>query len=837
MRGTLAVALALLAAPLAGQQGLPSAPHDATALDLRARAWLAGSGLAPAQVRARLAAAGYPPDLLDPYLAPAGAGAGAAPDDGVLAALRALGYADEAGAPADSVTGAAGTPRADLPAQASRIFGLDVFRRVTTQFQPAASGPVDAGYRLGPGDVLVLILTGDVELAHTLEVTREGFVVIPQVGQVYVAGLTLGQLDALLLGRLGRVYSGVRGGADATTRFQVTVARLRTVQVYVIGDVLRPGAFQVSGAGTILTALYLAGGPTDRGSLRRVLLRRGALTVDSLDVYDYLLRGDASRDRRLENGDVIFVPVRAMHVDVAGAVVRPATYELRAGETLRDLVAAAGGFEATALRRRLQIDRILPPAERGEGGRDRVLLEITAGQLADSLPPAVPLVPGDRVSVFAVADRQRRRVVVRGNVWNEGPVGLTPGMRLSEAIRLAGGPKPDVFLDRILVARLNPDSTRTQLRAAFRDSTGTVVPDLVLAEDDDIQVFSRTTFRPDRYVVVTGAVRRPGRVSFREGMTLRDAVLEARGLREDAWLGEAELARLPADRSDGVLATTLRVPLDSTYLFDRGPDGRWHGPPGAPAPARGAAEVALEPYDNVLILRQPDWELQRTVAVGGQVRFPGRYSLRTRTDRLTDLIDRAGGLTSEAYPRGAELYRRSANGGAAGLDVVGRLEARRADSAAAVDPLRLGTGLARRVGLDLTRALAQPGAPENLIVQEGDSLFVPEFEATVRVLGAVNAPTTVVHRQGWNLDRYVSAAGGFSQRADRGRAYVVQPGGQLQTVKRRFLLPDSRPEPLAGAVVFVPERDPDDRKDWAGFLGSLAQILASTVAIVVVATR
>lgn len=820
---------------------LPGAPAQApSTVATRARAWLDASGLTASQVRARLAAAGYPADLLDDYLADRPA-TERGPTDAVLGALRALGFADGDLVPGDTVPGVPGSFRTDLAPerQGPRVFGLDLFRRVTTQFQPSLAGPVDETYRLGPGDVLVLILTGDVETAHTLEVTREGFIVIPQVGQLHVSGLTLAQLETLLYSRLGRVYSGVRRGADATTRFQVTVSRLRTVQVYVIGDVVRPGAYQVASVATVLTALYLAGGPTDRGSLRRVLLRRGARTVDSLDVYDYLLRGDATRDRRLETGDVVFVPVREMHVEVAGAVTRPAIYELRAGETLRDLIAAAGGFEATALRRRLQIDRILPPAERGEGGRDRVLLDITADQLGDSLPPAVPLAAGDRVTVFAVAGRRRSSVTVRGNVWNEGPVGHTPGMRLGEAIRLAGGPKPDVYLGQILISRLNPDSTRVQLRSAFRDSTGVVAPDLVLAEDDDIQVFSRTSFRPERYVVVTGAVRRPGRLRFREGMTLRDAVLEASGLTEDAWLNEAEIARLPLDRTAGTLAETLRVPLDSTYLFDRGPDGRYLGPPGAPATARGAPEAPLAPYDNVLILRQPDWELHRTVTVAGQVRFPGVYALRSKTERLTDLIERAGGLTPEAYARGAELYRRLGPADQSGLRVVGRLEAQqRLDSAGGVPAsVRLGTTLAQRVGLDLASALARPAARENLLLQAGDSLFVPEFEATVRVLGAVNAPTTVVHRSAWRLGDYISAAGGYARNADQGRAYVVQPGGKVESVKRRFLLPDSEPGPLAGAVVFVPERDPSERKDWAGLLGSLAQILASTVAIVVVATR
>ncbi len=808
------------------------------------------SGLDQQQIRQRLIASGYPATLLDEYLdeiTDPTRSAIAPPSSRVIEAIKALGIATDSDfLPAfpDQVAGRPGTWRTDLDTltvRPSRVFGVDVFRRVSSQFQPSTAGPVDASYRLGPGDVLVLILTGDVELAHTLEVTREGFVVIPQVGQLYVSGLNLGQLNSALFGRLSRVYSGIRRGPGSTTGFQVTVSRLRTNQIYVIGEVARPGSYQVSSAGTVLTALYLAGGPTENGSFRHLQIRRGNRTIDSLDLYRYLLRGESGGDIRLETGDIVFVPVRRLPVDVEGAVVRPATYELRTGETLGDLIEAAGGFLPEALRRRIQIDRILPPAERRSGGRDRVVLDLAEDQVSGEGTPAFPLLAGDRVSVFSVATRRRNAVAVRGNVWVEGRVGFVAGMRLSEAIRLAGGPKPDVYLGQISVSRLNLDSTRSQLRSAFADSTGRVAEDLVLQEDDDILVFSRTTFRPDRYVVVSGAVNRPGRVRFREGMTLRDAVLEADGVTENALLTEAEVARLPVDRAAGTIAETFRAPLDSTYLFDRGRRGEYQGPPGVATRPSGASEVPLKPYDNVLIFRQPDWELQRVVALSGQVRFPGRYALRSKTETLVDLIGRAGGLTAEAYARGAELYRRLPRTNGSGLRVAGLVEARRApgvrDTVGRADSVRLGTELAQRVGLNLVSAMSRPGSREDLILQSGDSVYVPEFNPTVRVLGAVNAPATIVHRPGWSLDRYVSAAGGFSRSGDRGRAYVVQPGGELESVNRRFLLPDGHPKPLPGAVVVVPERDPADRKDWAGLLGSIAQILVSTVAIVVVATR
>ncbi|MEE8477863.1 MAG: SLBB domain-containing protein [Gemmatimonadales bacterium] len=805
--------------PLTAQEDVPT-PAEAEQLlqtrpDLVAQLQqrIGTSGLTPNQIRARLRAAGYPEDLLDPYLAGADSTFAPVPTGPVFDAVQLLGLVgveeiESFRSMTDSALAVADSLRADslaLGRTGLQIFGLDVFRRVSTQFRPDAAGPVDDNYVLGPGDELVLFLSGDVEIAHNLAVSREGVLVIPQVGQLAIGGLTLAQLRDLLYTRLGRVYSGVRRGPDATTQFQVTVTRLRTIQVFVAGDVARPGAYTISGAGTALAALYQAGGPTENGSLRRILIRRRGRVVDSLDIYDYLLRGDTSGDARLESGDVVFVPVRGTRVTMTGSIVRPAIYELKPGESLRDVIRGAGGFEANALRSRVQIHRILPPVARGAGGPDRVVIEVVSNEFIDGDGPAFPMEPGDSVMVFAIAERQQRYVTVEGNVGMEGRIGFRPGMRLSQAISLAGGPKPDVYLGQILITRLRPDSTRIQLRSAFRDSTGAVTDDLTLQDEDVIRLFSRTTFRPERYVAVNGAVRMSGRLPFREGMTLRDAILESDGLTEDAWLESAEIARLPQDRSGGIVATTIRAPMDSTYLFDRGPDGSYLGPPGLPAPASGAADVLLRPYDNILILRQPDWELQRNVAIYGQVRFAGTYALETRAERLTDLIQRAGGLTTEAYPMGVEFHRSFNREG--------------------------------RIGIDLPKALEDPDFRDNLVLLSGDSIFIPEFNPVVEVRGAVNAPVAVTWVPGRDIQYYIGAAGGYTRDAERGRAYVVQPNGKVESVGRRTLVPDKLPKPQAGAQLYVPAKPKDLVDNSAALFGIAAQVLASIMTVIIVAIR
>src|SRR5438309_4739148 len=523
------------------------------------------SGLTPEQVRSRLQAGGYPSNLLDPYLSATPLGQGApAPGVQELTAIQALGLQPIAvrvdSLPVD--TGLISSGRGEGAGGRSRVFGVDVFRRTTTQFLPLLSGPVPPDYKLGPGDALVLILTGDVELAYTLQVTREGFILIPQVGQVFVANLALEQLRDVLYTRLGRVYSGVKRGPNATTRFDSSVANVRANQVYVVGEVSQPGAYQISSLGTVLTALYAAGGVTERADMRQVEVRRGGKAIATLDLYDYLIRGDIRSDVRLETGVVVFVPVHGTRAEMSGAVVRPFIYELKPGETLGDLIKAAGGFRPNADMRRIAVHRLLPAVERGPGTPPRAVIDVALSPLRSSLSGS-----GERGAVRDGAD----------------------------------------------------------------PSNGVAIPSVGLQDGDSVVVDSVMALAGQYFWRVAGMVRKPGIYAWREGMTLRDLVVVARGPKVGADLREAEIARMPEDRSRGQLATTLRAPLDSSYLLERDSTGRYAGPPGLPfSPAGSAPEVVLKAFDNVLILKQPEFDFQRTVVIAGEVRSPGTYSLRTK---------------------------------------------------------------------------------------------------------------------------------------------------------------------------------------------------------------
>lgn len=767
------------------------------------RARIKASGLTPDQIRAGLRANGYDPALLDPFLTERPASDSLRVSEDQNAAMRALGIASATPAAQPADTGVRQVPQQSP----SGVFGVDVFRRSTTQFLPLLSGPVPPDYRLGPGDMLVLILTGDVELTHQLGITREGFVLIPQVGQVFLANLTLDQARNVLYDRLGRVYSGVRRGPGATTRFDLSVANVRAVQVHVVGEVTQPGAYQLSALGTVLGALYTAGGVTERANPRAVAVRRGGATVATFDLYDYLLKGDTRNDIRVENGDVVYVGVRSRRATLRGSVLRPAAYDLAAGETLADLIAAAGGLDAEAARTRISIERIVPPAQRPPGGPARVTLDVPLPPGSAGIP-AFSVEDGDIVTVFAVSETERNFVEIQGSVYLPGKFGLEPGLTLSRLVARAGGLQPATYAGRAHISRLSrADQTRRIIPVALpRDSASPWAEDPRLEDRDSVVIYNRLEMRPELTVSISGAVNAPAMVPWREGMSLRDLILEARGLAPGAWLVSAEIARLPDDRSQGQLATTFRVPLDSTYLFDRDSTGASISPPGLAFRASGAPEVPLAPWDRVVIFRQPEFDYQRTVIVTGQVNFPGEYSLQTRGDRLSGLIERAGGMTGRAYPKGIRFIRQN--------DSVGQLD------------------------VNLPEALARPGSAQDILLLPGDRVEIPEYQPSVRIEGAVNSPGSVLWERGKGLDYYLGAAGGLAENGNRGRTRVRQANGKTETRRGGFLFFSGKdPEPEPGATVSVPVKPVRPPRDNTTLIAAIATMLASTASVLVVLLR
>jgi polysaccharide export outer membrane protein len=813
----LLAAAMMVVAPVVARAQTPGVDNAARA---RIVAQIRSSGLTSDQIRARLQAMGFSEPVINQIL---GIGSDTTVSEDFLSAARALGVRDAVRA--DSLAGERARTAEEeallaslgeavkddtlrnaiqqlLNARAPRriggdsgfnLFGREVFARKTTQFDAAISGPLPPDYRIGGGDKFSIALTGDVEATLPLVVTPNGIAFLGGVGEIQAGNLTFEQLRSLVTGRLANRYSGISTGR---VKVSVLPTELGTNQIFVLGDVMVPGAYPVARLGTVLTALYAAGGPSQDGNGRAIDVKRNGRVVATLDLYDYLLTGSSTSDVRLDNGDIVFVRPRGPRVRIAGAVVRPATYELMESETLADAIRLAGGFLPEAERRRLQIERVVPPAERMRVGSDKEIIDISSPTLATKIES------GDVVRVFTVADRVSNQIDIGGTgVWRPTRIAFTDGMRLSQAIEGAGGTKPDAYLGNVQISRLQPDSTRRMTRVSLR-ADGKPADDVVLTPHDVITVYSIQEFRTQRFVKVGGAVRKPTEIPYQEGMTLRDAVMAAGGLEESALLTHAEIARLPESRANGVTATTIPVSLDSTYLFERGPDGKYQGPPGVPVPSARVPDVVLQPYDAVSILRQPDFEYQRTVTVAGRVKFPTTYSLKTKTERLSDILARAGGLAADADSSAIIFYRK-----------------------------RDSTG---RVGVNLPRVLRNPNDIDNLILVDKDSIYIPAYNPVVMVRGEVNSKATAVaFVKGANLDYYIRSAGGGTAQADEKRAYVLQPNGKVQTKRRSLLLFRSVPEPQAGATVQVPREDPNaSRFNWV----AAAQASLSLLTAVVTAT-
>jgi protein involved in polysaccharide export with SLBB domain len=682
---------------------------------------LVESGLSEAEIRARLGAMGFPSDRLDALMAGEDLGSSSAGAGATLSGLETLGAVQSADG-LELVESMSGMQSERLPDSRDRgfpIFGHDVFRRATSQFQPLLSGPVSDDYQLGPGDRILLILTGEAELAHELGVTRDGAVIVPQVGRISVANLTMAELRTLFRDRFAGFYSGIRRG---TTSINVTITEIRTIQIYVTGEIEQPGAYQLSSVATVTNALYAAAGPTDLGNLRQVRISRRDGENSSLDLYPYLLEGDVTGDITLEQGDVLFVPPRERRVQLHGAVGRPAQYEITESEDLIDLLRAGSGFGPRANRSRVTVYRILRPSDRASGLGSRLAIDL--------------------------------------------------------------------------------DLTASEDPSAVNHLDGVIIPPVGLQDGDSIVVSSVAALEQSFHVTVRGMVAEPNMFPWHEGMTLRELVNLARGPIVGADLREAAVSRLPKNRKGGELASRLLVPLDSSYLSPRSLDARYVGPAGIDFPAPGTAPVfTLDPFDQVVILRQPEFEMPQSVTITGEVAVPGVYTLLSKNDRILDLIARAGSVLTNGNLDGAQLIRNENDLG--------------------------------RVDLNLSAAMIDPLGSENVLLRPGDLLNVPVYSPTVVVNGAVNSPVTVLYREGRDFQYYIEAAGGFRADADKKRSSVQSANGLTQ-IRSKFLLWSSYPSPTAGGVITVPAKDPSDKLDKVALTTGLVSVLGSLATIFIV---
>lgn len=659
-------------------------------------------------------------------------------------------------------------------AEHSNVFGRSIFHNRNLNFAPSENMATPRNYRLGPGDEVIIDIFGRNQTTLRSTISPEGSINVDVLGPLYLSGMTVEEANAYLKKRLARIYGGMAGSG---TDMRLSLGQIRTIQVNVLGDVSNPGTYTLSAFATTMHALYRAGGVVDPGTLRDIKVVRGDSVAGRVDVYDFLLNGVTSSDIRLEEGDVILVSPYTCMVSVEGAVKRPMFFEMKDGETLVDLIEYAGGFSNGANKSFVTVIR-----------QDNKSFEVRT--VEEDEYPAFRLRSGDRIEVGELQSLFQNRISIHGAVYFPGTYELGEVRTAKSLVEKAGGLLPEAFSDRVVVNREHPDKTREVLSLNLTKIMDGTAPDFVLQNNDDLYIASGYDLSDQGRISISGMVKNPGSFPFAENTTIEDIIILAGGLQDGASLSRVDVTRRKKD-ANGLVATSDVGELFSFSLKDG-------------LVADENRTFVLEPYDEVVVHRSPSYNVQRHYTVNGEVNFPGDYALTSREERISDLVKKAGGLTEFAYLPGTRLIRQAtaeelhvANKTA---DIVEKMDSTDTEARAAVRTTF-------SVAIDLEKALANPGGEADVILRENDVLHIPVCSNIVRIQGAVKYPTAVNFdgkKRAWD---YIRDAGGLSDDARPGKAYVVNMGGRAKRLRSW-----TKVEP--GAEIYVPLKPEKQKKEF-----------------------
>lgn len=682
-----------------------------------------------------------------------------------------------------------------------KIFGADLFRTKNLTFEPNLNIATPVNYTIGPNDQLNINVYGRSVANWKLTVSPEGNINIPSVGLVNVAGKSIEQATALIKSRLAANNYAINNG----TSVQVSLGNIRSIKVIMVGEVIKPGTYTLPSLATVFNALYSAGGPSDNGSFRQIEIIRDNHVIRTMDIYDFLLKGDQKDNIRLQDQDIIRVPTYKVRVEMAGEVKRPALYEVLPGETLQDVIRFAGGFSDQAYTELIKVTQVY--------NNEKRLTDVSADDFKNYIP-----LRGDKYVVDHILDRYENRVIITGAVFRPGQFELSKGMTLSELIKKAGGIKEDAFTGRGNIIRLKPDNSREQLSFNVLDALNTPSADIPLKREDSVVISSLFDLHAKYKVTIKGEVRKPGEFLFADSMSVADLIIRAGGFTEGASPKRIEISRRVFNSDPKVKSSQVA----QVFSVNLDPDLK-----------ASDANFVLKPFDIVSVYSLPGFEIQKTVKVEGEVIYPGYYSIRKKDEKISDLVRRAGGLTAFADIDGSSLKRD--NDAVLGIDKTKadttELNKERAARLKRLqrsyrDSTKIETTAYRNnyVGINLRKIMEKPGGNDDLILENGDVLRVPKQQQLVRVNGEVLYPSAVVYSKDKNFKDYVLNAGGYSPRALRDGAYVVYPNGSVVGT-RKFLVFNNHPKVKPGSEIYVPKKP--DRKAT-----SLQDILGFTTGIV-----
>jgi protein involved in polysaccharide export with SLBB domain len=685
------------------------------------------------------------------------------------------------------------------PGPESRIFGYELFRKTELTFEPSLNLPTPMNYQVGPGDELILDIWGASQQTYQLPISPEGNIFIENLGPIQVSGLTIEKASDRIIGRLNSIYSGL-SSPNQNTYAQVTLGNARSITIHLLGEVNLPGSYTLSAFATIFNALYASGGPTINGSFRNIELFRNNELVAVLDIYDFLMSGKLDNNIRLQDQDVIKVNPYLSRVDLTGEVKRPGLYELTEGETLDNIISFSGGFANRAYQKTLTVYR--------NTDIERKIVNVSKGDFADFV-----MQDGDSIPVSPILKRFENRVTINGAVYRPGEYSLSDGLTLNELIDRAEGLTDDAFLNRALIYRTRNDLS-LEIIPVNLNSIINNESSFTLMKEDFVTIASIFDLREDYFVEILGEVNKEGIFPFMENTSLEDIVVMAGGLKESASLAKVEVARRIKSRDtqlqNGKISEIFHFNIDKDLNI-----------------SSEASHFELKPFDQVFIRKSPGYEEPQSIIMEGEVKYPGTYNLSNKSDRISDLIERAGGLTFEAYAEGAQLMRQIEVNQEQRQEILGNLMSESKDSLI----IDIDENKEQPIGIDLNQILKNPGSKFDLLLQKDDRLIIPKELQTVRLSGALLFPITVRYDNSYTFGKYISMSGGFANNAKKNKAYVIYANGSVDKT-RSFMFIRNYPRVAPGAEIVVPQKQLKEKMTTGEIIGITSAV--SSLALIIV---
>ena len=651
-----------------------------------------------------------------------------------------------------------------------QVFGRNIFSNRNLSFAPSENLATPENYKLGPGDEVIIDIWGTNQNTIRQTISPDGFINIEGIGLVYLTGMKVKEADSYMRRQLNKIYSV--DGEGAQSEIKLTLGAIRTIQVNVMGEVAAPGTYFLSSLSTVYHALYRAGGFSDLGSVRNIELIRDGKKKADIDIYDFIIKGQSSEDVTLQEGDIILVPTYESLVSAYGKVKRPMIYEMKEGETVKDLIAYAGGFTGNAYKGNVNLER--------KNGREYQVFTVMEDEY-----PSFDVMDGDVMTVGTMIDRYENRLEIKGAVYRPGTYQYSDRIRtVKQLVAIADGLKGDAFTNRAIIQRELPDYTIETVSFDLKKVLSGEAPDVELKPNDILTISSIHELEDVGFITVYGEVATPGSFVFAKNTTLEDIIMQAGGLLESASTVKVDVSRRLKDSH----ATEATDTLSRLFTFEI-KDG---------FVVDGEADFILEPYDNVYVRRSPSYNIQNHVRVEGEILFPGTYALAQKNSRLSDLVKQAGGASQWAYVKGSRLSRRMTPEERTRMQSTLEMLDNTRDS---LDASKLNIAETYFVGIDLEAALANPGGDADILLRDGDVLLIPEYLNTVKISGNVLYPNVVAYNSNMTVKDYVQMAGGYGFDAKRSRAYVVYINGTVAKAKKL-----SKAVVQPGCEIIVPQK-------------------------------